>query len=325
MMATMNDVAKLSGVSLGSVSNVLNGVKVRPGTYKKVMDAVEELQYETNTLARSFKLNQTNTIALIVPTVWHPFFASIAFYVEYIAEKNGFHVYLCNTKSDPETEINYIKMLRKNKVDGIIAITYSDIDSYVEGSLPFVSIDRHFGTDISIVSSDNFKGGYLAAETLVEKGARKLLFVGSHNIISNETMLRRKGFEKYCDENNIEYKIIDLVEPYDDYKTELEKLMKTDSDIDGIFTINDFLGLDVIQILANMGLRVLEDYQLIGFDGIKMSSERGYQVSTIAQPVKEIAFNAFEILTKKIKVPSYNEQVILPVNFIEGGTTKRTN
>lgn len=323
MMPTMNDVAKLSGVSLGSVSNVLNGVKVRASTYEKVMSAVEELGYETNNLARSFKLNQTNTIALIVPTIWHPFFASIAFYVEYIAEKNGYHVYLCNTKSDTETEINYIKMLRKNKVDGIIAITYSEIESYVEGSLPFVSIDRHFGQDISIVSSDNFKGGYLAAETLVEKGAQKLLFVGSHNKISNETMLRRKGFEKYCEENNVEYKIIDLLEPYDDYKTELIELMAADRDIDGIFTINDYLGLDVIQILSTIGLNILEDYQLIGFDGIKMSSERDYQISSIAQPAREIAINAFEILMKKIKQPGYNDQIILPVKFIEGGTTKK--
>lgn len=321
-MPTMNDVAKLAGVSLGSVSNVLNGVQVKSSTYEKVMNAVEELNYETNNLARSFKLNHTNTIALIVPTIWHPYFSSIAFYVEKIAEERGYHLYLCNSDNNIQTEINYIEMLRRNKVDGIIAITYADIDSYIEGSLPFVSIDRHFNQDISIVSSDNYAGGRLAAQTLVEKGAENLLFVGSHNIVANETTQRREGFEAYCKEKNINYHIIDLLEPHNDFKIDLEKLVRSQQDIDGIFAINDYVGLNTINILSALDKKVVTDYQLIGFDGIKMSVEREFQVSTIAQPVKEIAYHAFEILLKKIKNPKYNEQVILPIKFMEGGTTK---
>lgn len=320
-MPTMNDVAKLAGVSLGSVSNVLNGVQVKPSTYEKVMNAVKELNYETNNLARSFKLNHTNTIALIIPTIWHPFFSSIAFYVEKIAEKQGYHVFLCNSNNNIETEIKYIEMLRKNKVDGIIAITYADIDSYIEGSLPFVSIDRHFNEEISIVSSDNYAGGRLAAQTLVEKGAEKLLFVGSHNIVSNETMQRREGFEDYCKENNMSYRVIDLLEPYTHFENELKKLIENNINFDGIFAINDFVGLDIIKILSNFNQHVLEDYQLIGFDGIKMSEERGYQISTIAQPIEDIAYNAFKILLKQIEDSENKEQIILPIQFREGGTT----
>lgn len=321
-MPTMNDVAKLAGVSLGSVSNVLNGVQVKPSTYEKVMSAVKELNYETNNLARSFKLNHTNTIAFVVPTIWHPYFSSMAFFVEKIAEERGYHVFLCNTNNNPITELNYIEMLRKNKVDGIIAITYEDIDSYMEGSLPFVSIDRHFNKDISVVSSDNYVGGRLAAQTLVEKGAKNLLFVGSHNPIENETMHRREGFEAYCKENNIEYHIIDLLEPHNDFKEDIEKLVEEQQDIDGIFTINDYVGLNVINILSNLGKEIIKDYQLIGYDGIKLSEERKFVVSTIAQPVKEIAFRSFEILLKKIEDPKYNEKIILPIEFKEGGTTK---
>ena len=320
-MATMKDVAKLAGVSVGSVSNVFNGQKVKKSTYDKVISAVKELNYETNNLARSFKLNHTNTIALIIPTIWHPFFSSIAFYLEEIAESQGHHVFLCNSNNNEETELNYIKMLRKSKVDGIIAITYRDIDSYIEGSLPFVSIDRHFNKDISIVSSDNFNGGRLAAQTLQEKGAKKLLFIGSHNLINNETMKRRQGFESYCVENKIPYHIIDLLEPDNDFTNDLKKIIANQEDIDGIFTINDFVGLNVIKELKSMNKEVLRDYQLVGFDGIKMSSERDYQVSTIVQPVKEIAYNAFEILMKQIKDPNYKAQRILPIKFMEGGTT----
>jgi len=319
----MNDVAKLAGVSVGSVSNVLNGVNVKPSTLKKVTKAVEKLQYEPNNLARSFKMNQTNTIALVLPSIWHPFFSSIAFYVEQIAEKTGYHVFLCNSNNNIETEVNYIEMLRKNKVDGIIAITYSDIDSYVEGGLPFVSIDRHFNEDISIVSSDNYGGGRLAAKTLIEKGSKNLLFVGSHNIVSNETMRRREGFESYCKEKNVECQIIDLLEPHNDFRKELKRAMQIYPDIDGIFAINDFVALDIIEILSSLGKEVLTDYQLIGFDGVKMSLERDYQVSTIVQPTEDIANNAFELLIKKIKDPNYHNQIILPVQFMESGTTKK--
>lgn len=319
----MNDVARLAGVSVGSVSNVLNGVKVKPSTLDKVNNAIKELQYEPNNLARSFKMNQTNTIALILPSIWHPFFSSIAFFVEQIAKKNGYHVYLCNSNSDIETEIAYIEMLRKNKVDGIIAITYADIDSYVEGSLPFVSIDRHFDQDISIVSSDNYEGGRLAAHTLVEKGAESLLFIGSHNIVSNETMRRREGFEAYCKQKNIDYQIIDIQEPHNDYRKELRKIMQNNPNIDGIFAINDFVALDIMEELTSLGKEVLSDYQLIGFDGIKMSMERDFKVSTIVQSTEDIANNAFELLIKQIKDPNYHEQIIIPVQFVDGGTTRK--
>lgn len=318
----MNDVAKLAGVSVGSVSNVLNGMKVKPTTLDKVNQAIKELNYEPNNLARSFKMNQTNTIALILPSIWHPFFSSIAFYVEKIAEKNGYHVFLCNSNNNVETEVAYIEMLRKNKVDGIIAITYADIDSYMEGSLPFVSIDRHFNKGISIVSSDNYKGGRLAAKTLIDKGASNLLYVGSHNIVSNETTKRRKGFESYCKDNNIKYHIIDLLEPHNDFRNSLNELMSRNPDIDGIFAINDFVALDIMEVLSSIGIEVLSDYQLIGFDGIKMSIERDYPVSTIVQPVEDIANKSFELLIKQIEDPNYHEQIILPVQFVDGGTTK---
>lgn len=321
-MHTMKDVAKLAGVSLGSVSNVLNGVKVKPSTYKKVIDAVEELDYEKNNLARSFRMNHTNTIALIIPTIWHPFFSSIAFYVEQVAEENGFQVYMCNSDNNPEVELEYIELLRKSRVDGIIAITYANIDSYVESSLPFVSIDRHFSDEISIVSSDNFEGGRLAAKTLSEKNAKELLFVGSHHLIFNETMKRREGFEDYCKSNNIKYHIIDFLEPYTGLHEELENIFNENPNIDGIFAINDYLGMDIIKILSQFNRKVLTDYQLIGFDGLRTSRERDYMISSIEQPVRDIAYNAFNILLKMIENPDYNEQIKLPVQFQEGGTTR---
>ncbi|WP_282926396.1 LacI family DNA-binding transcriptional regulator [Helcococcus kunzii] len=323
-MPTMKDVAKHAGVSVGSVSNVINKRQVKQDTYEKVMASIKELNYETNSIAKGLKTNRTYTIGLIIPTVWHPFFSEIAFRIEMTLKKYNYKLLLCNSTDNPETEIEYISMLRRNKIDGIIAITYSDIDKYIESELPFVSIDRYFKQDVNFVSSDNFHGGMLAAKVLVEKGSKKLLYIGSHNQFENATMDRRKGFEHYCKDNNIEYRVIDLLEPEQNYKEALYSLLDSGYDVDGIFSINDFLGLDVIELMSQYGKEVIKDYQIIGFDGIKLSWERDYLISTIVQPVEEIAKQAVQILFKAIeKNSSYVEQVIIPVKFAEGGTTIR--
>jgi len=98
--------------------------------------------------------------------------------------------------------------------------------------------------------------------------------------------------------------------------------MSQNPDIDGIFTINDFVALDIMEVLSSIVQEDLYDYQLIGFDGIKMSIERKYLVSTIVQPVEDIANKSFELLIKQIEDPTYHEQIILPVQFVDGGTTK---
>lgn len=321
-MATMKDVAKLAEVSLGSVSNVINGRTVKPETLQKVEWAIEKLNYEKNDLATGFKTNKTNTIGLIIPTVWHPFFSEIAFHIEENLMKKGYKLLLCNSNNEIDSEKQYIQMLRKNMIDGIIAITYSDVEMLVNSKLPFVSIDRVFNRNINFVSSQNFEGGQLAAKTLSDKGAKELIFIGSHNKYLNATMDRRNGFESYCKENDIKYHIIDPLEPYGNIENEVIETFKKNEGIDGIFTINDFLGLDIIKILEKLGKKPIEDYQLIGFDGIKLSRERSYMVSTIAQPIEEISNKSVDILLKTIEDENYKESVYLPVSFKEGGTTK---
>ena len=173
-MATMKDVAKKAGVGLGTVSRVINNhPSVKDATRVKVQKAIKELDYSPNIIARNLKVSQSETIALIIPTIWHPFFSEFAYYVEENVSKRGFKLVLCNSDKNYQKEVEYLEMLKQNKVAGIIAITYNDIDNYVSSNLPIVSVDRHFSEDVVYVTSDNYNGGKMAVNKLIENGCKK--------------------------------------------------------------------------------------------------------------------------------------------------------
>ncbi|MGT2959243.1 LacI family transcriptional regulator [Streptococcus bovimastitidis] len=321
---TMKDVAKQAGVSVGTVSRVINHEQgIKKVTLEKVNKAIKELNYVPDNYARGMKTNRTETVALIVPTIWHPFFSEFAFYVEKELSQINYKLLLCNTDGFKK-EVEYINMLQQNKVDGIIAITYSPIEDYLNSNIPFVSIDRSYGSkDIPWVSSDNFSGGQKAAQVLLENNCKNLLFVGSHNKTDNETKNRRNGFESFLKEKDVIPRVFDLEEPFDDFVRPLTSYLENHLDIDGIFAINDFTALDVIDILEKLGKKVPKDVQVIGYDGIKLANEKSYPISTIKQPLKEMAKEAVRILLSIIENEPHKLQVTLPISFIDGPTTKK--
>lgn len=320
---TMKDVAQLAGVSVGTVSRVINQEPgIKKVTLEKVQQAIAELNYVPDAYARGMKTNRTDTVALIVPTIWHPFFGEFAFYVEKELSAQNYKMLLCNTDG-AKKEIEYISMLQQNKVDGIIAITYSPIEDYLASNIPFVSIDRSYGDkDLPWVTSDNLAGGRLAAEKLLEKGCQNVAFVGSHNDTLNETKNRRNGFEAYLKEVGKTGLVFDMVEPYDDFLTPLEAFLEEHKEIDGIFAINDFTALDVMEILEKQGRRVPEDVQVIGYDGIRLAHERRNPVTTIKQPLAAMAKEAVNMLVSVIEKRTHQLQIVVPVSYVEGPTTK---
>ena len=321
-MATMKDVAKLAGVGVGTVSRVINkNESVKESTRLKVEKAIKELNYTPNEIARTLKISQSKTIALILPTIWHPFFSELAYYTEENVSKRGFKMILCNSSSKKEKEIEYLDMLKQNKVDGIIAITYNDIDRYVSSNLPIVSIDRHFSEGVAYVTSDNYNGGKLAVNKLIENGCKKIAFMGTHNERNTDVDNRRKGFEEESIAKNIEYKIFDEIETGQDLEDNMEKFLRQNINIDGIFTINDFFGLRVIKKLEKLNKKIPKDIKFIGYDGVKMSYEQDFIMSTIRQPVEQMAKEAVEMLFKMIEGDYTSKKVKLPVYYIKGDTT----
>ena len=325
-MATIKDVAREAGVAVGTVSKVINNISVKPETKALVEAAIKKLNYEPNIYARGFKTNRTNTVAVIVPTIWHPFFSELAYNIEKALRKAGMKMIICNSEENKESEIEYISMAKQNKMDGIIAITYSNVDEYVSDNIPFVSIDRYFSKNITYVSSDNFEGGRLAAQKLVESGCSKLAYIGRGSKIDNDTRKRKEGFVSYCKENNIEYDICEVLGLSSEYEAKLdefiEKNFKNSKNIDGVFAITDRYALDFIHKLEKINLNVPNDVQVIGFDGSRSSARDEFSISTIRQPIEKIAEESVASLINIIEKKEVSKKIILPVTFIKGQTTK---
>lgn len=326
-MPTMKDVAKEAGVALGTVSKVVNNQPVGEEYKIKVEEAIEKLSYEVNVYARGMKTQKTNTIALIIPNLINPFFATFAYYVEMELSTNNYKLLLCNSDGKEEKEISYVNMAKQNKVDGIIGITYSNIDVYVSKDISFVTIDRHFSSSKLCVASDNYGGGALAARTLIEKGCKKLAFIRTGSNVIGETYKRKLGFIDTCEDIDIPYYTYELIEPYDDEEKLisdffLEHRKGNTLELDGIFASTDFLAYKIKCILVKMGYRIPQDIQLIGFDGIRAFGSLDYFVSSIKQPIDLLAKKCVELSLDQINGKIVEGITCLPVEFVDGGTTK---
>ena len=172
IMATIHDVAKKANVSVTTVSRVLNNRGyISEATKAKVFKTMSELNYQPNEIARSLLRKQSNVIGLIIPNVSHPFFSELTNHVENYAYENGYKLLLCNSQLDPIKEKDYIEMLKRNRVDGIIMGSHTlQVEEYMNLNSPIVTIDRQISPDIPYISSDNYSGGRIAAQLLVDKG-----------------------------------------------------------------------------------------------------------------------------------------------------------
>lgn len=322
---TMKDVALEAGVSVGTVSRFINNEKgIKEVTLKKVQQAIEKLSYVPDEYARGLKTNRSNIIALLIPTIWHPFFSEFAYHVEKELLKNQYKLLICNADKDSKNEIEYIKLLEKNKVDGILGITYSDIDKYVSSNLPFVSIDRHFSENVYCVTSENFHGGQLACRELVKRDCQNLAYISGVNKHLNETTERGRGFKAEAKQKNTNLYCLEMPEPLNQAEEQIRTFFEKHPQIDGIFTVNDFMALRVIKVLGELGKIPIEDYQIIGFDGLRPAFDQPYLLSTIVQQIAQMAQAAVELLLKLIREEKIDQNVIsLPVHFFEGNTTKK--
>ena len=320
---TMKDVAQEAGVSLGTVSKVINGIPVGESYRRRVEEATKKLGYQVNNYARGLKTNKTNTAALILPSLQHPFFATLADEITAAFMRLEYRTVLMITNYDTEAEQKCITMVRQNKVDGIIALTYNP-SLEVDDSIPFVTIDRHCNANIPCVSSDNFGGGQMAAEKLLELGCSKLLFMRIGSDVSGEADKRGAGFEHICRIRNVPFESIilndlDTEEPFYYY---LEKHIHNGvPDFDGIFCNTDRLACLIINKLNELGVRVPEDVQIIGYDGIFDYVTGKMYCSTIVQPVAQMAEAAVNILlnSDRSTIPAL---MSLPVHYFPNGTTK---
>ncbi len=319
----MKDVAQEAGVALGTVSKVFNNLPVGESYRLRVEEAARRLGYQVNSYARGLKTNKTYTAALILPDITPPFFASLAQYVCQALAARNYKLILALTASDPDAEQRCIQMVQQNKADGIIGLTYNP-ELEVDPRLPYVSIDRKFNPGTPCVSSDNFGGGQLAAEKLLELGCKRLLFLRIGSQVPGESDKRGDGFESCCRQKQVEYAVLrkDDREGVESFRAFLEEHMENGRlAFDGIFCATDALACRIVRMLAEMGVRVPEDVQLIGFDGTRHFAFGDFHCSTIIQPVNRLAETCVDLLLQEDRsnLPSL---VCLPVSYASGGTTK---
>ena len=321
---TMKDVAREAGVALGTVSKVFNDVPVGEDYRQRVMEASRKLGYQVNQYARSLKTNRTYTVALILPMIDHPFFAALAQQVYLALAKRNYRTLLYLTGSSPEMEQACIRMVRQNKADGIIALTYNP-DLEIDEDIPFVSIDRYFSSSVPCVTSDNFGGGQMAAEKLISLGCRRLAFLRIGSTQPGEVDKRGDGFAQVCAARSVEHNMLRLNEDesnVEDFFPLLRSHMTGGRlDWDGIFCVTDALAWRIRDMLKKLDVRVPEDVQIIGFDGVPVHIGGALPCSTIVQPIAQIAETSVDILLQEDKsaLPSL---LCLPVKYAAGGTTR---
>ncbi|PPA87295.1 transcriptional regulator [Brevibacillus laterosporus] len=330
-MATIRDVAKLAGVSVATVSRVLNKTGyVNVETGRKVEKAIQQLQYEPNSVARGLAGKRTSTIAFILPDITNPFFSEMARGVEDKARELGYTVILCNSDDQGQKEKTYIEVLKKKYIDGIIIASQTlrseDIQKMQQDQIPLVVMDRApENQHCSVIRCNNYVGAKEAVAHLVEQGCRKIghIYGPQELITARERMLAYEesvqGFAWYSPS---------LMEPgyfqLNGGQEAVKELLRRHPDIDGIFVGNDLMAIGVLKGLNQLGRRVPEDVAVCGFDGIALASMTIPELTTVAQPIYEMGELAALTLTQQIEstklVPSVFE--LEPI-FIERSSTRR--
>jgi len=322
-MSSITEVAKRAGVSIGTVSRVINNSGyVAEKTRQKVEAAIAELNYIPNEIARSFQRQSSGIIALVLPTIHHPLFSEFAYNLEKRLNHNGYKLLLCNSNFQIEKELEFLELLKRQIIDGIVIISNSDIDHYITADMPIVAVDRHFTNELAFISADNYAGGQLAAQMLVNSGCRKIAHIGGFPQVQTEVMKRRTGFIDFMASMQQDYILYESQETIHDEEAFVAEFVNTHADVDGIFSLTDMLAYKLLDEYQQRGIAVPQDVQVIGFDGFQVFNSKHQVLSTIRQPVDELGALAAETILQIVRGENVDARVILPITFRKGVTTR---
>lgn len=327
---SIKDIAREAGVSIATVSRVINGKgRYSSETEEKVWKVIKDLDYVQNTMAKTLKTNQSNLVGIIVPDITNEFFSRIIQAMQEALLDRGYAAFICNTNEDKAVEQVQLNMLQSMNVGGII---------YVSGllplpdslnSVPSVCIDRKPMSDsqrkMSLVESDNLAGARYAMDHLAEKNCRYIACLSPMGEYSTHN-IRYNAFRARAEELNIPFdEDMHILAPHVSYQDSFEsvtKFLERTEKIDGIFATTDWLAIGAIDALKAKKLRVPEDVKVIGFDDISVASFRDVPLSTIRQYPDQLAQASVEILLEQIDNGRQStEHRVIPVELVERQTT----
>ncbi|MDN6968600.1 LacI family transcriptional regulator [Oenococcus sp. UCMA 17063] len=320
MVAKLQDVAKRAGVTITTVSRVLNDFPhVSKKTHDKVYAAIRALNYHPNALARSLQGKSSKFIGLIFPTIANPFFSELSNELEVKLSAKGYKIIIASSANNVEAERRYLGMLAANMVEGIITGSHNlGVEEYDQVNMPIVSFDRFLSDKIPIVSSDNLNGGKLATQYLIDQGAKKIAIITDDDDSKSPTSLREIGALNPIHKANIQAEEFAFPDAHftEEEKSEELKDLLSGNKFDGIFANNDTTALQINKIIKENHFKKIP---VIGYDGTAFIRLYLTDIATIVQPTSQIADALIDLLFKRIEKPDlhFANPPLLPVELFK--------
>jgi LacI family transcriptional regulator, repressor for deo operon, udp, cdd, tsx, nupC, and nupG len=318
-MIKLKEVAERANVSTATVSRVLSNTgKVTEKTKKKVLAAMEELNYQPNFLARQLRKLETKTILVVVPDIANTFFSKVIRGIESVAIQNGYQVLLGDSQNNSQSESQYLNHLRYKQVDGVILLTARTDSRLIEDlsdDYPVVLACEYLeGSRIPTVSIDNISSARKMTDHLIKQGHQRVAHIsGPMNIILGRDRL--KGYEQAMTQNS--YEIDQVLVQEGDFSYEsgyklMEKFLALQNPPTAVFAANDEMAIGAIKAIKKHCLSVPEDIAVVGFDDIDMASIMEPELTTVAQPTFDIGSTAMDLLLCLMKKePLTKKQFVL--------------
>ena len=325
-MAGIRDVAKRANVSISTVSLVLNNNGyVSAETRANVLKAMKELKYVPNELARNLYHNRTNIVGIILPDILHPFFGTFAKYAEMELHKKGFKTMLCSTVRKDNGEKEYIDMLKRQMMDGIIMGTHTlDIQEYEELDKPIVSLDRYINDKIPIVRSNHLKGGHLAAMQFIECGCKNVLQFKGDIRVKTPAHEYHTSCAQTLKEHGVNVHIFHFPWNKWDFETfdkQVQAALKKCPQIDGIFG-PDLIALAALKRAKEYHKQVPEELKLISYDGTIVTSMYPIEITSVCQNIELLAKTSVDLLVQQINGKQLKKtEYILDIELKKRDTT----
>ncbi|TDL73619.1 LacI family transcriptional regulator [Rhodococcus qingshengii] len=333
MKPTIYDVAKEANVSIATVSKVLNNTgRISEKTKNKVLEIMKELEYQPSSVATALTGKKTFTIGVLVPDIANPFFAEVARALENNARETGYAIILCSTDYQLEREHDYLELLIKKQVDGIIIATEpKDLKKFRnlhDRNIPCVlfSID-HLAPDSHVVTTDDVRGGYLAGRYLLEKGHRKIALITEPQRASGR--LRLNGFKQSLIDEGVKLEdllVIEAKSKIDEAKKATSQILNLENKPTAVFAFTDLIAAVFINEARKAGVSVPGDISIIGFDNTIHAEISDPGLTTIEQPIAELARYTINQLLQSIEKPDLPaHRIMLAPTLVERESVRNIN
>ncbi len=326
MDSTMKDVAKMVGVSPSTVSRVLNNSSlVKEETARKVMDAIDKLDYQLNGFARALRTNTSDLIGVIGAGMENPFLSRMLKGIENEAHQYKYNIIFCETEGELEQELKYIKILKQRKIDGLVMLTdnfYSKLlDVVKESNIPVVFASGYIDeSGISCVSIDNTAAAYDAVDYLIKSGRNKIGIIRGPYSDAVTSRDRNNGARLAFKNNNLEIREEAVIEAEFTLKSGYiagERLLESYPEVDAVFAFSDEMAIGAIGAFKDQGKKIPEDIYVVGVDNIDFGRYLNPSLTTVAQPAFEIGSKSIEILNNIILDKNdFEKKIVLPYNLI---------